>query len=173
MFFELIGTIIAGAATGLVLWALNRALKGRLPGWLIPSGAGLAMILATISSEYGWYERTEAAMPEGMVVAQTIEESAFYRPWTYAAPLVTRFVAVDLASIRTHPAQPGQRILDLVFYGRWTRTALVPALFDCHNARRADIVDGVEFGADGAVVDVRWLQLNSEDPILTAACQKV
>jgi len=173
MFFELIGTIVAGVAVGLGLWALNRLLKGRLPGWLAPAGAGAAMLFATISSEYGWYERTRASMPEGMVVAQAIEESAIYRPWTYAAPMVTRFVAVDIASIRTHPNQPGQRLLDLVFYGRWARTAKVPVLFDCADERRADIVDGVAFGEDGAVLGATWHDVPPADPILKTACQKV
>ena len=51
MFFELIGTVVAGVATGIGLWALNRLLKRRLPGWIIPAGAGAAMLIATISSE--------------------------------------------------------------------------------------------------------------------------
>mmetsp|Transcript_10479 Transcript_10479/g.16994 ORF Transcript_10479/g.16994 Transcript_10479/m.16994 type:complete len:111 (+) Transcript_10479:538-870(+) len=110
MFFELIGTIVAGVAAGLIVWALNRTLKGRLPSWLVPVAAGAAMLATTISSEYSWFGRTSGTMPEGMVVAQTVEESAFYRPWTYARPYVSRFVAVDQATTRTHPSQPAQRI---------------------------------------------------------------
>lgn len=170
MFFELIGTVVAGAAAALVVWALNRVLKGRLPKWLIPASAGLAMLLATISSEYSWFSRTKAAMPEGLVVAQAIEDPAFYRPWTYAKPYVNRFVAVDQASIKRHPEQPGQRIVDLVFYGRWARTAKAPVLFDCPGQRRADIVDGVEFGDDGAALNVTWREVAEGDPILQAAC---
>lgn len=172
MFFELIGTIVAGVAAGLIVWAVNRTLKGRLPGWLVPVAAGAAMLLATISSEYGWFARTQAAMPKGMIVAEEIEETAFYRPWTYARPFVSRFVAVDQATIRTHPDQPGQRIVDLVFYGRWARTAKVPVLFDCTGGRRADIVDGIEFGTDGAVMNADWFDLPAQDPILQAACQE-
>ena len=114
MFFELIGTIFAGVTMGLIVWAVNRALKGRLPGWLVPVSAGLAMLVATISSEYGWFARTQATMPQGFVVADAIEEQVFYRPWTYAVPYVSRFVAVDQATARTHPAQPDKRIVDLV-----------------------------------------------------------
>lgn len=172
MFFELIGTIMAGAAMALIIWALNRVLKGRLPSWMIPVGAGLAMIVATISSEYGWYNRTAAAMPAGMVVAETVEEQAFYRPWTYARPFVTRFVAVDQASVRTHPDQPDQRIVDLVFYGRWSRTAKVPMLFDCAGAQRADIVDGITFGNGGEVTNAEWIKMAADDPVLTAACAR-
>ena len=131
------------------------------------------MLIATISSEYGWFERTKATMPEGMVVAQAIEDRAFYRPWTYAKPFVSRFVAVDLATMRTHPAQPAQRIVDLVFYGRWAKTAKVPMLFDCAQSRRADIVDGVEFGDDGEVLNADWRELTGDDPVLKAACREV
>lgn len=170
MFFELIGTILAGVSTALLFWAVNRALKGRLPSSLMPVSAGLAMLIATISSEYGWYDRTTAAMPQGFSVAQTVQEQVFYRPWTYAIPLTTRFIAVDQAGTRTHPAQPQQRIVDLVFYGRWARTAKVPMLFDCGANRRADIVDGIEFGTDGDVLDADWISLNAGDPVLKAAC---
>lgn len=171
MFFELIGTIMAGATAALLVWAINRTLKGRLPKWLIPTAAGVAMLLATISSEYGWFGRTKANMPKGMVVAQAIEERAFYRPWTYAKPYIARFVAVDQVSMRTNPKQPNQRIVDLVFYGRWTRTAKVPMLYDCANAKRADVVDGIEFGADGNVVNAQWQSIEQDDPVLKAACE--
>lgn len=173
MFFELIGTIVAGVAAGLLVWALNRTLKGRLPKWLMPVAAGAAMLVATISSEYGWFARTQASMPQGFEVAQTIEEKAFYRPWTYAKPFVSRFVAVDLAGLRTHPDQPDQRIVDLVFYGRWARTAKVPMLFDCAGGRRADIADGVAFGSDGAVLDAAWHTGPDDDDIVNAACKEV
>lgn len=173
MFFELIGTIVAGVAAALLVWALNRTLKGRLPKWLMPAAAGAAMLLATVSSEYGWFARATANLPQGMVVAQTVEEKAFYRPWTYARPFVSRFVVVDQASLRTHENHPDQRIVDLVFFGRWTRTASVPMLFDCAGARRADVVDGIEFDATGAVINADWRGVATNDPVLKAACEAV
>ena len=172
MLFELIGTIVAGVAAALLVWAINRTLKGRLPKWLIPVSAGAAMLAATISSEYSWYDRTVATMPEGMVVAQTIEESTFYRPWTYAAPFISRYVAVDQVSTRTHADHPDQRLVDLVFYGRWTRTAKVPMLFDCAGNRRADVVDGISFSENGAITDAQWFPLAPEDPLLRTACEE-
>jgi hypothetical protein len=173
MFFELIGTVMAGVVTALVLWALNRLIGGRLPPWIIPVAAGAAILIATVSSEYSWFDRTTANMPDGFKVAQTVEEQVFYRPWTYAVPFTSRFVAVDQATMRTHPDQPDQRIVDLVFYGRWSRTAKVPMLFDCGTNRRADIVDGVEFGADGEVLGATWIPLNPADPVLQTACEEV
>ncbi|MEM7488391.1 MAG: hypothetical protein AAF390_04620 [Pseudomonadota bacterium] len=171
MFFELIGTLMAGVAAGLIVWAVNRALKGRLPAWLTPVAAGAAMLAATITSEYGWFARTTAAMPKGLVVAQAVEESTFYRPWTYASPFVSRFVAVDRATIRTHPMKPEQRIVDLVFYGRWVPTRKVPVLFDCDGARRADLTGGVAFGPNGNVQGATWYDMPADNPIVTTACQ--
>lgn len=173
MFFELIGTVMAGIATALLFWAVNRSLGGRLPSWLMPVSAGGAMLLAAISLEYGWYERTVRSMPAGFVVAETVEETAAYRPWTYIAPFVSRYVAVDQAATRTHPDQPDQRIVDLVFYGRWSRTAKIPVLFDCAAGKRADIVDGIEFGDNGEVVGASWVDIPTDDPVLKAACAEV
>lgn len=173
MIFELIGTIVAGVVAALLVWAINRTLRGRLPKWLMPAAAGAAMLLATITSEYGWFDRTEAAMPQSMIVAQTIEETSAYRPWTYAVPFVSHFIAVDQATIRTHPDRPDQRIVELVFFGRWARTAKVPALFDCAESRRADILDGVSFGGGGEVLNAVWHDLPATDPILQAACAEV
>jgi hypothetical protein len=172
MFFELIGTIIAGAAAALFVWALNRPLKGRLPKWLVPAAAGAAMLFAAISSEYSWYARTLTTLPAGIEVAQTVEEKVFYRPWTYARPYVSRFVAVDYANARSHPDIPDQRIVDLFFYGRWARTAQVPMLFDCASGKSADILDGVEFGENGSVTNAVWRELDAGDPILKVACKE-
>lgn len=172
MFFELIGTILAGAAAGLMVWALNRTLRGRLPSWLVPASAGAAMLLAGISGEYTWFARSQATLPATMIVAQKIEDRAIYRPWTYAVPFVSRFVAVDPASARAHPDRPDQRIVDLVFFGRWSRTAKVPMLFDCAENRRADVLDGVEFAADGSVLAPDWRLLDPADPVLRAACDQ-
>ncbi|GFE62931.1 hypothetical protein [Litoreibacter roseus] len=173
MFYELIGVFVAGAVAALLFWALNRTLKGILPSWLMPVCAGAAMLAATISGEYGWFSRTTANLPEGIEVAQTVEETVFYRPWTYVKPFVTRFVAVDRATMKTHPASPEQRMVDLLFYGRWSPLIKAPVLFDCAAGRRADLIDGVEFSSDGQVSDPDWIAVGTTDPILQTACRKV
>ncbi|MEP3675452.1 hypothetical protein [Sulfitobacter sp.] len=173
MFFELIGTIVAGVAAALLVWAINRTLKGRLPSWLVPVAAGAAMLAATISTEYSWFSRTQSNMPQGFVVTETVQESKFYRPWTYIKPFTTRFIAVDQATARSNPAFPDQRMVDLVIYGRWTRTAKIPALFDCAAHARADLVDGVDFGPDGEILNAVWLPMEADAPVLVAACTQV
>lgn len=173
MFFELVGTLMAGVAAGLLVWALNRKLNGRLPGWLMPTAAGAAMLLTAISNEYGWYERTIASLPEGFIVADVVEDPSLYRPWTYAVPFASRFVAVDQTSIRRHDSHPNQRIVDVYFYGRWSRLASAPVMFDCAAARRANMNAGVEFGNNGEILNAAWIELTRSDPVLKTACAGV
>jgi hypothetical protein len=170
MFFELIATLTAGFAAAGAMLLVNRLTGRRLPRWLIPVAAGAAMIGVTISSEYGWFGRNLAALPDGLVVVRQVEERAFYRPWTYAAPYVSRFIALDQASIRTNAAVPEQRMADLYVFGRWAPPRKVPVLIDCAGARRADLVDEVRFADDGQVEDAAWQQLEAGDALIGAAC---
>lgn len=171
MFLELIGTVFAGVAMAGVVLLLNRLTGGRLPSWIVPVAAGLTMIAVTISMEYSWYNRTVATLPDGLAVAQSIEKnSSFYQPWTYVAPYVERFVAVDELSLKQNSGVPDQRIVDLYFFGRWTPMNKVPVLFDCANPRLANLVDGVEFDDDGEVIDPQWVELAEDDVVLKSAC---
>ncbi len=171
MFLELIATVFAGLAAAGVMMLLGRLTGGRLPRWLTPVAAGLAMIGVTIASEYGWYNRTVSTLPEGLTVAETVEKTAFYQPWTYLVPYIDRFVAVDAGTLRSHPDVPGQHIAQLYFFGRWSPVTEVPVLVDCDGSRRADLMDNTSFGADGAVLDVDWIAVDSDDPIVATVCE--
>ncbi|MGR3759044.1 hypothetical protein ACUXV3_02755 [Roseobacteraceae bacterium NS-SX3] len=170
MFLELIAVIFAGiAAAGAVMLA-NKLAAGRLPRWLAPVAAGLVMIGVTIASEYGWYARTKAALPEGIEVAETNENRSLYRPWTYLVPYVDRFAAVDTASLLQHPDLPGQHLGDLYFFGRWAPVSKAPALLDCAGWRRALLPPGAEFAASGEAHSLDWVTPARDDAILTTVC---
>lgn len=173
MFLELIATVFAGIAVAGMVILLNKLTGGRLPRWSSPVAAGLAMIAVTVASEYGWYERTLDGLPEGMEVAQTVENKSFYRPWTYAVPYVERFVAVDRGNLRQNPNVPGQLLADLYFFGRWSPVNRMPVLLDCAQGRRASLADGASFSDSGSVEDARWVSVGTDDPILAAACEEV
>ncbi len=170
MFLELIGTLIAGFAVAGLALLLNRILGGRLPRWIAPVAAGLAMILTTISSENSWYSRTKTALPEGMVVAETVESKAIYRPWTYVWPFVERFAAVDTATIRTHPERPGVKLAEIYFFGRWSPVNKLPVLADCPGLKRAALADAISFEKDGGIAGADWISVTAEDPIVSAIC---
>jgi hypothetical protein len=169
MFLELIGVIFAGIAAAGVVMLLGKLLGGRLPRWMAPVAAGLAMIGVTIASEYGWYSRTAAALPEGVVVAETVENRSFYRPWTYVVPYVDRFAALDVATMKTHSDHPQIYLAEVYFFGRWAAVQKLPVWLDCKDTRRALAAATPDF-ADGLPADLDWVTPGTDDRILAAAC---
>ncbi len=173
MAFELIAAFVAGlGAAGLVMM-LRRLTGNRLPRWLTPATAGLAMIGYGIWTEYAWFGRTTAALPDGVEIVSINRTPSVFRPWTYAAPFVDRFAAVDLAAAQRHDAAPGQVLVDVMLIARWGPRARVPVLVDCQGARRADLIDGAEFGADGRILDPDWRPLGGDDPLIATVCADV
>ncbi|MGR3272189.1 hypothetical protein DU478_12625 [Thalassococcus profundi] len=162
MFLELIAVAVAGFAGAGAIMALRLVLGDRLPRWLVPVGAGLAMLAATISSEYNWFSRTAGALPEGVVVADSVTDTAPWRPWTYLVPLTDRFVAVDTGNLVQNEEQ-GLYMADLYFFGRWKPVQSVQMMIDCADGRRADPALG-----DGS--DPVWRDVGSEDPIVRTVC---
>ncbi|MCY4167446.1 MAG: hypothetical protein OXD36_05610 [Rhodobacter sp.] len=170
MLFELIATIVAGFAGAGVALLINRMLVGRLPRWIVPTAAGAAMLATTTANEYGWHERTVAALPPGLEVAMTVEDRAIYRPWARVFPLVLRFLAVDRATMRSNDALPDWRMAEVYAFGRWHAPRSRLVMVDCDGGRRADITTGAEFGEDGAIDGLAWRDTGLEDPIVRTAC---
>jgi len=127
---------------------------GRWPRWLVQMAAGLAIIGVTISNECTWLSRTSAALLKGIEVAEIVEKTAFYLPWSYAFPYIHRFVAVDVGTMKS---QPGQHLADLYFFGHWTAIQQMSVLIDCPGARRAPVPDGASFDAQGALTNAAWI----------------
>lgn len=171
MFLELIATVVTGFGVAGIVLVLNKMLRGRLPRWLVPASGGLAMIAFSIWSEYSWYPRTAGQLPEPVVIAWRNSESAPWKPWTYAVPQTTRFVAVDTGTIRTHEALPGQRMVDLYLMGRWSPGRQVSVVLDCNGARRADMIEPAAMDENGTVHPDAWVQMDPSDPVLTTACK--
>lgn len=168
MFLELIATIFAGVAMAGVLLLVVKASGGRLPRWIAPAGAGLAMIGVTIASEYSWYSRTAEALPDQIEIVQQVENRALWRPWTYVAPLVTRFAAYDTASVLTNPELPGYLWAETYLFGRWSATIQVPVMADCTGQRRAALEPGT---VPDAVDHLDWVPVGADDPLLIALCR--
>ena len=171
MFFEFIATITAGfAAAGLAL-LLGKVSGGRTPRWLMPVAAGLAMLAYTIWSEYSWFDRTQASLPDGLVIVSQNESRAFYRPWTYAFPLTDRFAAVDELSIKDNDAVPDIRLADLYFWGRWAPIRKIPVGFDCAERMRAPLVEGVTMSSEGRIENADWRPIEAEDKAFSTVCE--
>lgn len=170
MFLELIAVIFAGFAIAGIVMLLNRATGGRLPRWLAPVAAGFGMIAVTIGSEYGWYSRTAAALPEGLEIAEVIENQSLYRPWTFVVPYVDRFAAVDRAAALSHPDQAGLHIADVYFFGRWAPVNKISTALNCTTWARAVLSPGSSFASDGSLPNLNWITPPSDDALLATFC---
>lgn len=163
MFLELIAVFVAGFAGAGLMLLLARLSVGRLPKWLVPLGAGGAMLAAAISNEYSWLSRTTTNLPDGLEVAQTIQTKAIWRPWTYVFPMANRFVAVDVADIQANTKTANLYLVDLYFFGRWKPVQSVEIMVDCTLGRRADPALG-----DGSAPV--WRDVGFDDPVTKTVC---
>ena len=166
MFLELIATFAAGIAAAGCAMIAGRLSGGRLPRWLTPVAAGLAMLAYTVWSEYSWADRTIAALPDGVAVAETVDETIAWKPWTFLAPQTTRLIAVDTAGAMASPDAPQVKLVDLYLFGRWQPTAKRPQLIDCEAAARADVTEAAL--NDPAAAD--WVAVGTDDPLIATAC---
>lgn len=170
MLFELIAAVVTGVALAGVAMLLRWISRGLLPKWIVPVMAGLGMLSYSIWSEYSWFDRMNIALP-GLAVSWKNEQTAFWRPWSYIEPVTTRFTAVDLKSAKRNPNQPGLVMIDILLLARWQPVTPVRVVFDCQNARRADLVDGnVSIADDGSLVGAEWIKLEPDDAALKIAC---
>ncbi len=171
MIYTLIGTFVAGfAGAGFVLM-LRFLYKERIPKGATPVAAGLCMLAATIGSEYSWYGNTHANLPEGMEVVTVRDQQNWYRPWTFVAPYVTAFVAIDRLSERTNEAVPDVHLLNFYLFQRFNAAVEMPTLVDCTERTRASVIDGLEFDDDGRPLNVQWTAVAADDALVLAACE--
>jgi hypothetical protein len=171
MLFEFIAAIAVGLGTAGLALILRHISGARLPIWLAPASAGLAMIAFMVTMEYSWMDRTTERLPDGVVVVNASQESSWYRPWTYLKPLTLRLVAVDTRRSRRNEARPDWIMSTVILLGRWMPAREIPVIYDCAQARRADLGEDVVLGPDGGLEGARWRRLESDDPGLRAVCR--
>jgi len=98
MVWNLVGVFIVGLACGGMAFALVKATKNRVPGWLVPVSAGVGMLLLLLTINYRWYADRLDALNYQQVnfeVVETKRSSSFMRPWSYIYKPVTEFSFVD------------------------------------------------------------------------------
>jgi hypothetical protein len=173
MGLELIAALIAGFMLGSIAWIIRRWTGERLPKWSVPFAAGLGLIGFTVWSEYDWFDRVGAQLPEGVEIVWAEPQSMPLRPWTYAAPIVTQFVAFDRREMIRHPERPELVTGKLYSFRRWggTETALI--VVDCALGRQVMVTETVQIGDDGVLTGGDWATPLSGDRTQQAACREV
>ena len=101
------------------------------------------MIAFGVFSEYSWGERTADGLPEGVVVIDRVDESSWYKPWSFLFPVTVRLVTVDTRSVQTNDAAPGVQLVELYLFQRWQPPAQVSQLLRCEDTMQASVPEGV------------------------------
>lgn len=172
MFYELMAVIAIGFGGAGIGMALRHLSGDAIPRFLTPALSGLGMFAFAIWAEYSWFARTAGGLPTGIEIVSASAETSAMRPWTYLAPMTTRFSAVDLAGARRNPAAPDQVMVEALLFERFRAIVRAPMLIDCAGARRADIADGAAFDAQGRVVDPDWGAPDATDPLIVTVCRE-
>ncbi|KKO49137.1 hypothetical protein VT06_07775 [Arsukibacterium sp. MJ3] len=172
MLWELIATIFAGLGAAGIALGIRFISRNKAPRWLIPVFAALGMLGFQVQSEYNWYQHQASLLPEGVVVVRTVEQQAFWRPWSYVYPQTLRFIAADIAN-----AAPNQRnnaiwLVDLYFFERRLSAKRVPQVVHCQQQARADFTKQLPIPAPGEAISKDWIKLDNNDPLLLALCHR-
>ena len=202
MIYEFIATIAAAfgmAGLALIITHLSKLAGFRAPKWLIPLFAAFGIFAFQVHQEYHWYEQKVAKLPEGVVVVKKIEDSAWFRPWSYIKPQTVRFMAADVGQAKSYIGNPQIKLVNLYLFGRRMSAQRVPQVIDCAKGARADYVYPSAPNANNAnnssennnhkneqnneqnnlrepttatdLSKLQWENLPADDPLLKTICQ--
>ncbi len=171
MLLEFLAVIVAGFGGGGVAHLLRRLSGRRLPEWLTPAGVAAGMLAMVIYLEYSWAARFEGGLPDEIVVVSKNQHQSWMRPWTYAVPLTNRIIAIDNRVRQTNRNHPDLVMTGVILQERWALTMGFKSIFDCADARRADLTEGTSLAEDGVPQNVEWYRLAPDDPALKVACE--
>jgi hypothetical protein len=172
MALELIAAIVAAVALAGIAHLARRLSGYRLPRWLVPFAGGLGLIGFTVWSEYDWFNRVSAELPPGVEVVWTESGANPMRPWTYLAPMTTRFVALDRRDIARHPVKTELRLAHIYNFARWKPTEDAMMVFDCAANRQVLLTEAVTLDEDGTLRGSDWVETTSDDAFHEAACRE-
>lgn len=189
MIYEFIATATAAfgmAGLALIIKHLAKLAGYRAPKWIIPIFAAIGIFAFQIHQEYNWFEQKSAKLPENVVVIKKVEDSAWFRPWSYIKPQTVRFMAADLRKIKSHPSNPDIKLVNLYLFGRRMSVQKVPQLINCHDKTQADysiptpktaastndneVTTTTDTPTESDVATLTWLEMPEDDPLLQVVC---
>ena len=170
MFWSLLTALVAGFAGAGVGLALRHMSGKRLNLGIIPVCAGLAMIVATVATEYQWAPNVQRTMAPDLVIIAEREQQSWYQPWTYFTPWVRGFIGYSPSETVETAEGSGIHVVQTRIQERWQPEVVRPVLVECEGWRRADLTPETSFDDDGQPIDVTWRDGAEEDPILSVVC---
>lgn len=166
MFWELIATIFAGLGAAGIALTLRFISRKKLATWWVPIAAGAGMLAFQIYSEYTWFDHQQSLLPNGVTVVRTVDQTAFWRPWSYVFPQTLRFIAADFNTANHNEHNPELVRLQLYFFERRMAARRVTTVIHCHHQARADYNDELYLPAAEEALSNEWFPLESNDLML-------
>lgn len=177
MLFEFIATIAAGfgmAGLALIITHLSKLAGKKSPKWLIPLFGAIGIFGFQINQEYSWFGQQVAQLPEGVTVVKKVEESTWFRPWTYVKPQTLRFIAADSGQARANANNKDIYLVNLYLFERRRSVQQVPQVVDCAAPARADYAlpeKGSKLTIDEHIKQTtQWRPLEKDDPLFINIC---
>jgi hypothetical protein len=170
MFWALLTALVAGFAGAGIGMGLRAMTRKRLPLGVIPVSAGIAMLAATVATEYGWYPNVLRTMAPDLVIISQREQQAWYQPWTFVQPWVRGFIGYSPAETIETAEGSGIFVVQLRRQERWQPQMVLPNIVDCDTGRRAEILPDTAFSDTGEPTNVTWRDVSADDPILSTVC---
>ncbi|WP_367110343.1 hypothetical protein [uncultured Psychrobacter sp.] len=178
MLFEFIATIAAGfglAGVALVITHLSKLAGRRAPKWLIPLFGALGIFGFQIHQEYNWFNQQVAQLPKDLTVVKKVEESTWFRPWSYVKPQTLRFMAVDSRNAHANANNKNIYLTNLYLFERRRSIQQVPQVIDCSAPARADYVipdKNSQLTIEEHVGQTtKWYPLTVNDPLFISICR--
>lgn len=171
MIWELIATFCAGIGAAGIALLLRKLSRQRLPRYLTPVFAGVAMLGFQIYNEYQWFEHQKSLLPQGVEVVMTASDEKAWQPWTYLLPQINRFMAADFGRQSINQLNPDIVLLDLYLFAQRSPAMPVKQLIHCKAGKRTDFVADMAIPPAGSMPDAGWFDI-PEDSALLRACQR-
>jgi hypothetical protein len=172
MALELIAAVVAAFAMAGIALILRKLSGQRLPRWIIPVAAGAGLLGFTVWSEYDWFSRVSAELPTGVEIVDAPKVTMPIRPWTYVAPLTTRFTAIDHRATVSPPDNPDLLVAREIVYARWIGAAERLVIVDCAGDRQALLAPGVSPDGQGGLTGADWVDVGEDNAFQRAACKE-
>lgn len=170
MFLGLLAAVVGGVSLAATLLIISKVARIDMPRWLYPAVAGIGMIALTIYIEYTWFSTARAELPNDVEVVETFSRTSVLQPWTFLAPRVDRFMAVDHGSVRLNPDVDDVVLIDVYLMERLNPTLQATQFIHCGTASRMLVGDATEFTDDGLPADEDWVPLGEDDPLVLSVC---
>ena len=172
MGIELVAAFVAAVACAGLAMLLRKLSGGRLPKWLVPAAAGCGMIAFAVWSEYDWFGRLEAALPEGVVVVWQEDGPSPLRPWTAVFPMTTAFTAMDTRKLAPHPDNAALVLAPIYGFARWQGTREGFMVIDCAARQSAVLTETLRVDSSSAVTGADWTPIEGGGAIDRTVCSE-